>query len=78
VINDNFSLEDWFPTLLAAAGDPDVKEKLKKGWKLGNKTFKVHLDGYDQGELLSGKGAGRRKGDFLLRRGWQPERGSLF
>src|SRR5262247_1318768 len=66
IINDIMSQEDWLPTLLAAAGDPDVKEKLKQGWKLGDRTFKVHLDGYDQGELLSGKGEGKRKEIFYF------------
>ena len=45
--NDLFSHEDMLPTLLAAAGVPDVKEQLLKGMKVGNKTFKVHLDGYN-------------------------------
>ena len=45
VLNDIFAHEDMLPTLLAAAGDPDVKEKLLKGMKVGAKTFKVHLDG---------------------------------
>jgi arylsulfatase len=39
--------EDWFPTLLAAVGDTDIKEKLKKGATIGNKNYKVHLDGYN-------------------------------
>ena len=39
---------DWFPTLLAAAGDADIKDRLLKGTNLGGKTFKVHLDGYNQ------------------------------
>ncbi len=39
---------DWFPTFLAAAGDPNVEEDLKKGKKIGDTTYKVHLDGYDQ------------------------------
>ena len=47
IINDIMSQEDWLPTFLAAAGDPDVKEKLKKGMKVGDKTFKNHLDGYN-------------------------------
>lgn len=51
-----FSQEDWMPTLLAAAGDPDVKEKPLKGAKFGDKTFKAHLDGYNQMDLLAGKG----------------------
>ena len=50
VINDIFSMEDWVPTLMAAAGEPDVKEKLLAGHKANGKTFKVHLDGYDQTE----------------------------
>jgi arylsulfatase A-like enzyme len=45
VSNDLFSHQDMLPTLAAAAGDPDVIEKLKKGFKSGNKTFKVHIDG---------------------------------
>ncbi|MGY4572740.1 arylsulfatase [Bradyrhizobium sp. USDA 3256] len=46
--NDVISLMDWFPTLLAAAGVPDIKEKMKTGFAgAGGKTFKVHLDGYN-------------------------------
>lgn len=45
---------DWFPTLLAAAGDKDVKERLLKGTKLGDKDFKVHLDGYNQLPYMTG------------------------
>ena len=47
VVNDIFASEDWMPTLLAAAGDPEVKEKLLKGMQVGDKTFKNHLDGYN-------------------------------
>jgi arylsulfatase A-like enzyme len=47
IINDIMAHEDWLPTLLAAAGVPDVKEKLLTGYKAGNKTFKNHLDGYN-------------------------------
>ena len=43
---------DWLPTLLAAAGEPDIKEKLLAGHQVGQKTFKVHLDGYNQLPLL--------------------------
>ncbi|NKK75454.1 sulfatase-like hydrolase/transferase [Rhizobium leguminosarum bv. viciae] len=46
---------DWMPTLLAAAGEPDIKEKLLKGHEAGTKTFKVHLDGYNQLPYLTGK-----------------------
>jgi arylsulfatase len=47
VINDVMSHQDWAPTILAAAGEPDVKEKLLKGHKADGKKFKVHLDGYN-------------------------------
>jgi arylsulfatase len=46
---------DWAPTLLAAAGVPDVKEQLMKGMKVGDTTFKVHLDGYNMLQLLTGQ-----------------------
>ena len=41
------SAEDWLPTLMAAAGEPTIKEKLLTGHKAGDKTFKNHLDGYN-------------------------------
>jgi arylsulfatase len=63
-INDVLSHEDWLPTFLAAAGVPDIKERLMKGDQAGEKTFKVHLDGYDQTDLLAGKGPGKRKEFF--------------
>ena len=47
VCNQIMSNMDWLPTLLAAAGEPDIKEKLKAGHKAGDKKFKVHLDGYN-------------------------------
>jgi len=59
-INDIFHHMDWMPTLLAALGEPDVKEKLLTGYEAGGKTYKVHLDGYDQLPLLEGKGPGAR------------------
>jgi len=55
VSNDIMSHMDWLPTLLAAAGVPDVKEKLLKGYKAGDRTYKVHLDGYNFLPYLSGK-----------------------
>ena len=57
VSNGMFSGLDWFPTLLAAAGIEDVKEKLLKGWApvSGETSFKVHLDGYNQLDYLTGK-----------------------
>jgi 2-haloacid dehalogenase len=55
VINDVASGLDWFPTLAAAAGVPDVKEKLLGEYQAGNKSFKVHLDGYDLGPAFRGE-----------------------
>ena len=47
IVNELMSHEDWAPTFLAAAGDPDVKEKLLKGHKANGKAFKTHLDGHN-------------------------------
>jgi arylsulfatase len=55
VLNDIFAHEDMLPTLLAAAGDADVKSKLLTGMKVGDKTCKIHLDGYDLTDALAGK-----------------------
>jgi arylsulfatase A-like enzyme len=46
---------DWLPTFLAMAGDPDIVDKLKSGYKAGDKTFKVHIDGYNLLPYLTGK-----------------------
>src|SRR6516165_10866981 len=48
VSNEIFAALDWFPTLVAAAGEPEVKQKLLTGYGAAGKTFKVHLDGYNQ------------------------------
>jgi arylsulfatase len=55
ISNEMFSGLDWLPTLVAAAGDPDIKDKLLRGHTAGNKTFKVHLDGYNQLPYLTGQ-----------------------
>jgi arylsulfatase A-like enzyme len=55
ISNELFSGLDWFPTLLAAAGDTGVKDRLLKGWEAGGSTFKVHLDGYNQLPYLTGQ-----------------------
>jgi arylsulfatase A-like enzyme len=55
VLNGIVSHIDMFPTLLAAAGDPDVTQKLLKGTKVGDKTFNVHLDGFNQLPYLTGE-----------------------
>jgi arylsulfatase len=56
---------DWCPTLLAAAGDPDVKEKLLTGYEAAGKTFKVHLDGYNQLPYLTGQEPRSARRDFF-------------
>ncbi len=55
VSNEIVSGLDWFPTLLAAAGDANVKEKLLTGYAAAGRTFKVHLDGYNQLPYLTGQ-----------------------
>jgi arylsulfatase len=55
VSNEIVSGLDWFPTLLAAAGDTDITDRLLKGWKLGDMTYKNHLDGYNILPYLEGK-----------------------
>jgi arylsulfatase len=47
---------DWFPTLVSAAGNPAITDELLKGKQLGERNFKVHLDGYDQTDMITGKG----------------------
>ena len=64
--NDIFAHEDMLPTLLAAAGVPNVKEQLLKGMQVGNSNFKVHLDGYNITDALAGKAADPRKEFFYF------------
>ncbi len=51
---------DWFPTLCAAAGNPNITQQLLEGVKLGDRTYKNHLDGYNQLDLITGKGPSAR------------------
>ena len=60
VQNGIFSGLDWLPTLATAAGSPDITDQLLKGVKLGDRTYKNHLDGYDQTDLLLGTGPSKR------------------
>ena len=64
VSNEVVSGLDWFPTLLAAAGDTDIKDRLLKGAGFGGKTFKVHLDGYNQLPYLTGQQPKSNRTDF--------------
>ena len=65
IYNDIMSAEDWMPTLVAAAGDPKVKEKLLKGMKAGDKKFKNHLDGYNFLPYFKGEVAEAPRKDFF-------------
>jgi len=51
---------DWFPTFVAAAGNPNIVEELKQGKQIGERHYKVHLDGYNQLDLITGKGPSQR------------------
>ena len=57
---------DWFPTLVAAAGNPNAGSELLQGKKIGDRTYKVHLDGYNQLDLITGKGPSKRHEIFYL------------
>jgi arylsulfatase len=55
ISNEIVQHHDWLPTFLALAGEPEIVEKLKKGHKAGDKTYKVHIDGYNLVPYLTGK-----------------------
>jgi arylsulfatase len=60
---------DWFPTFVAAAGNPNIAEELKKGKQLGDRDYKVHLDGYNQLNFITGKGPSSRHEVFYFTEG---------
>jgi arylsulfatase A-like enzyme len=66
VQNGLFSGMDWFPTFVAATGNPDITDQLLKGVKLGDRTYKNHLDGYNQMDLITGKGPSARHEIFYF------------
>ena len=66
VQNGLFSSLDWFPTMVAAAGNPNIVEQLKKGVSLGDRNYKNHLDGYNQVDLLQDKGPSARQEYFYF------------
>jgi len=57
---------DWFPTLAAAAGNSNITQQLLQGVTLGDRTYKNHLDGYNQTDLLTGKGPSARRELFYF------------
>jgi arylsulfatase len=65
VYNDVCAHEDILPTLLAAAGVPDIKEKLLQGYAAGGKTYKVHIDGYDLAPYFKGAAQEAPRKEFL-------------
>ena len=60
---------DWFPTFLAAAGNPNIADELKAGKQLGSQTYKVNLDGYNQLDLITGNGPSKRRDIFYFAEG---------
>ena len=65
VSNEIVAHLDWLPTLLAMAGDTEVKDKLLKGYKVGDMTYKVHLDGYNLVPYLTGQAAKSPRESFF-------------
>lgn len=65
VSNEIISLEDCLPTLLAAAGDSDIKSKLLNGHSAAGKTFKVHIDGYNFLPYLTGDAEEGPRNEFF-------------
>ena len=65
ISNEVVSGLDWLPTLMAAAGEPDIKDKLLKGHQAAGKTFKVHLDGYNQLPLITGQQPNSARKEFF-------------
>ena len=64
-LNGIASHEDWLPTFAAAAGNPQITEQLLKGVELGGRTYRNHLDGYDQLDYLSGKAKDSPRNKFI-------------
>lgn len=65
IINDICTLQDFIPTFAAANGEPGLVEKVKAGYRIGDKTFKVHLDGVNLMPFLSGKEASSPRKGFI-------------
>ena len=51
---------DWFPTFVAAAGNPEIKDELLRGKQIGDRNYRVHLDGYNQLDFLTAGSPSRR------------------
>ena len=66
VENGIFSGQDWLPTLAAAAGNPNITQQLLQGVQLGDRSYKNHLDGYNQMDVLTGAGPSKRHEIFYF------------
>ena len=66
VANGIISGLDWLPTFVAAAGNPNISDELLKGKQIGDRTYKNHLDGYNQMDLITGKGPSARHEIFYF------------
>jgi arylsulfatase len=66
VQNGLFASLDWLPTFVAAAGNPNLREELLKGKTIGDRTYKNHLDGYNQMDLITDKGPSARHEIFYF------------
>lgn len=60
------TMEDWLPTIMSMLGQPDLGAELLEGLRVGNSTYKVHIDGVDQAELVTGKGPSKRENFFYF------------
>lgn len=65
ITNEIMSHNDWIPTFASIAGEPDIVNKLLKGYNANGKTYKVHLDGFDQSNFLRGKSAKSAREKFF-------------
>jgi arylsulfatase len=65
VSNEMIAHHDWLPTFAAIAGDPEVTQKLRKGYKLGAMTYKVYLDGYNLVPYLTGEAQKSPRNSFI-------------
>jgi arylsulfatase len=65
ISNEIIAMMDWMPTLVAAGGDPNIKEKLLKGYTAGGKTFKAHLDGYNFLPYMTGQASKGPRDEFF-------------
>ena len=55
------TMEDWIPTIMSQLGQPDLAERLKQGLTIGDREYRVHLDGVDQSDLITDGGPSRRQ-----------------